>query len=275
MRMHDKDWYAVACRPRSTKSDALAGLQTLTSDLAVSWKAPQLFEHCSLSAFEIVSSRRYFVISDVDASLEDYLVLEDTPRLIRRGQAVRFGYPGYVAAPMSAGLRGTAVVLLPYAGLAREFWNDGIGGRGSSDIGFTRINVGKLLVAMQAHGSSTANLQLKLGRALVHNDPNARVVTVRGQNVLDSEVYQLLFGKNRASTRLTFDDTYSRVGFYPADGRSITVFLDRYGNLRARPGRDGANVPRLCNLLQQFASLRLVEEVATAPTRRLYAEEEI
>jgi hypothetical protein len=274
MRMHDKDWYAVVCRPRASKPDALAGLQKLAADLSVTWKSAEAFDNGTFAQLEVVSTRRYFVITDVDASLEDHLQLDDTPRLIRRGQAIRFGYPGYAASLSVGALRGTAVVLLPYAGLAREFWNDGIGARGSSSVAFTRVNVGKLLASMQAHGSSTANLQLKLGRALVHNDPNARVVTVRGQNVLDSHVYELLFGKHHRSAGLTFDDTYSRIGFYPTDGRSMTVFLDRYGNIRARPGVAGSNLRRLCQLLQQFAALGLVDEIMTAPTRRLYLEEE-
>jgi hypothetical protein len=275
MRMHDKEWYAVACRPQAAKQDPLAGLQRLAADLPVTWKQAEPFDNGIFAQLEVVSARRYFVITDVDATVEDYLQLHDTPRLIRRGQAIRFGYPGYTASMSVGGLRGTVVVLLPYAGLAREFWNDGISAQGSSKVAFTRVNVGKMLAAMQAHGSSTANLQLKLGRALVHNDPNARVVTVRGQNVLDSHVYHLLFGRQRSSTSLTFDDTYCRIAFYAADGRSMTVFLDRYGNLRARPGVHGSNLQRLCELLQQLAGMKLVDEITTAPTRRLYLEDEV
>ena len=278
MRMHDREWYAVACRPRATsrQSKSLRFLRGLTKNMALSWSDPVVAEtSATIAQFEMVSSRRYFLITESDTELTDFLSREDTPRLIRTRQHTRFGYTGYVASMDTQALRGALIVLLPYAGLAREFWHENIMTDSPTELSFIRSDIGGLFKVMQKHRSDTANLQLKLGRALVHNDPNARVITLRGQNILDSQLYRLLFGPAARTSGLTFDDTYSRIGYYPSDGRGLTIFLDRYGNLRARPGNSGVNTSRLFGFLQQLDRLGLLQSTNSCPILRFNVEEEV
>lgn len=277
--MHDREWYGVVCHigggPTSGR-EARSAFQRMTKSMPVKWKGQAVTEDpVLLHQFTITSRRRYFILGAADVELEDLLTEEDTPNLVRRGKEISFEYPGYISGINSGKLAGALIVLLPYSGLAREFWQERLLSAHPNTFEFTRADLGTLLQRLQKHGHDTANIQLKLGRALVHNDPNARVVTLRGQNILDSNVYRLLFGNRAEKLGLSFDDTYSRVGYYPVEGRSLTIFVDRYGNVRLRPGRFGINSFTALRFLQQALELRLLSRTNYCPILRLMTEEEI
>lgn len=276
--MHDREWYAVICHVAASRrngSDTRSAFQRLTKGTPIKWGPPTPADDpISLHRFEVVSRRRYFILGPSDLELETALAEEDTPTLIRKGQQISFGYPGYLATASSGKLSGALLVLLPYSGLAREFWQEYVLPGRPTAFEFTRSDVGALFHRLQKHAEDTANIQLKLGRALVHNDPNARVVILRGQNILDSKLYKLLFGPRAEGLGLTFDDTYSRVGYYPVEGRSLTIFLDRYGNFRLRPGRFGINAFTALKFLQQASELRFLSRTDSCPVLRLSTQDD-
>jgi hypothetical protein len=277
--MHDREWYALICHlggRRSTGNATRSAFQRMTKNMPVKWNSRALADDpISLHQFEINSRRRYFILGASDVELETLLAEEDTPNLVQRGKQISFGYPGYISCATSGKLAGALMVLLPYSGLAREFWQEHLLPAYPTAFEFTRADVGALVQRLQKHEQDTANIQLKLGRALVHNDPNARVVTLRGQNILDSNVYRLLFGSRAERLGLSFDDTYSRVGYYPVEGHSLTIFVDRYGNLRLRPGRFGINSFTALRFLQQAFELRLLSRTNYCPILRLTTDEDM
>src|SRR2546426_650008 len=101
MKMHDREWYALACRPRSGGSAARSNLpfiREITEGMPVSWaQASGQDGPVVVQAFEIISARRYFLMTNPDVDLEQMLSKEGMPRLIRTRREIRFGYRGYAA----------------------------------------------------------------------------------------------------------------------------------------------------------------------------------
>jgi hypothetical protein len=278
MKMHDREWYGIICRPRipAKKGERTTGIiRRLTKPRLVTWREQSIeFKDVQIDRIEVSSSRRYFLLPGSDTLLDDFLSEPDTPRLIRRGRTIRFGYVGYVASMSVPGLRGAELVLLPYAGLVREFWLEMILRENPTELAFIRCDIKRLQALLLEHHEATTNIQLRLGRALIHNDPNANVVTLRGQNVLDSTIYRILFGKHGSGLELSFDDTYSRVAYFPTDALAATIFLDRYGNFRCRPGKVGGKAVTLLRFLKQLAQLELLQFTMSFPILRFNVDDE-
>lgn len=277
MKMHDREWYAVVCHSQKLTGSSPKRIQFIRDSILnnkVKWLKPVDGTHENCKPIELISRRRYFYLADPDVALETYLIGEDSPRLIRDGRRTRFGYRGYVAISSDSELEGIFLVLLPYAGLAREFWTEMFPGDSAGERDFMKPDIKRLQSLMQNRSPRTSVLRMRLGRVVVTDDSNAKMLTLRGQSILESDLYRVLFKGGAGAPHVSFDDAHVRLGFYPPSMPSTAIFLDRFGNYRIRPGRNGWKAEILIQFVELISRLELLNHTAWCPVSRLSVDGE-
>ena len=198
--------------------------------------------------------RHYYYLSK--KRFTESLELEHT-----KGKNDHFRYDMYICGMPIKKSRFLTIIAAPFRTMMVELFDviknktSGLGMR------YQKVNQESLIAKILGGDNLKGAISLTRMESFVLTDPAASVMSLRGQNVLQSRSYKVLAkthgsGLQPAKCRIKYDD---------GSFLSTKLETDQFGNFAFRVRKDAVNFPSIGTIFQYLYSQNLVEDTVVLP----------
>lgn len=230
--------------------------------------ARRMFERCDIEIDSVVANEtgtfryQHCVLYSKEAFFGPSVVMENDLKMKRRGKPV-YRYNFYLGSV--AGGSGNKILLAtPFAAMG-AFLCDKIRASQKRTPRYLRVDLNALVASVSRGKNDAGRLRLTGVQYFVPGDPKAQSVTIGGDNVLRSEMYEAMKKRLR---QLKASSRRCEVTCEADVTNRVRLGIDRYGNFSFRVMSQACNFPLLGEVFEYLGDQDLLTQTIASPFNR-------